>query len=249
MHALVVGDRHVDEPRVGLLHRGAEAAGLGRVAAQQAVLDVVERPAQARDPRALAREKALDLDLERIAQHAGVVEIEPEGGLHSDAQPARIDLGDRSKAGGEAAVLARNDQRGKIAGARRSVEMRGLHRLERLRALLFPSHACLPPLATIPQARPCGISGTSTMWWSAPAAPAACWRTACPGIRTTACCSSKPAGATTGSGSTSRSAISTPSPTRAPTGATKPNPTSTSRAARSTTRAAVCSAAAHRSTP
>src|SRR2546426_355792 len=57
------------------------------------------------------------------------------------------------------------------------------------------------------------------------------------------------AGATTGSGSTSRSATSTPSPIRAPTGATGPSPTPIWPAARSITRAAGCWAAAPRSTP
>ena len=57
---------------------------------------------------------------------------------------------------------------------------------------------------------------------SAPARPAACSPTASPPIRAIACCCSKRAAATTGSGCTFRSAISSPSAIRAPTGGSRP---------------------------
>ena len=53
---------------------------------------------------------------------------------------------------------------------------------------------------------------------------AACWPTGSRPIRGQACCCSRRAARTTGSGSTSRSAISTPRTTRAPTGAFGPSP-------------------------
>ena len=53
---------------------------------------------------------------------------------------------------------------------------------------------------------------------------AACWPTGCRPIRATACCCSRPAARTTGSGSTFPSAISSPSAIRAPTGCSRPSP-------------------------
>ena len=65
---------------------------------------------------------------------------------------------------------------------------------------------------------------SSTTSSSARAAPAAFWRTAYPRTATTASCCSRPAAATTITGSTFRSAISIASTTRAPTGASPPTP-------------------------
>ena len=65
---------------------------------------------------------------------------------------------------------------------------------------------------------------TSTTSSSAPARPAACWPTGCRPTRNRACCCSRRAARTTGSGSTSRSATSSPSAIRAPTGCSRPRP-------------------------
>ena len=73
---------------------------------------------------------------------------------------------------------------------------------------------------------------------SAPARPAACWPTGCRPIREAACCCSRPAARTTGSGFTSRSAICSPSAIRAPTGCSRPSRRRASTAAASTIRAA-----------
>ncbi len=83
----------------------------------------------------------------------------------------------------------------------------------------------LPPWTTKPSK---AITTTSS---SAPARPAACWRTGSRRRRTRACCCWKPAGATTGSGITSRSAISSPSAIRARTGCSRPSPRKGSTAA------------------
>src|SRR5687768_17309044 len=65
-------------------------------------------------------------------------------------------------------------------------------------------------LVTIPQGAQCrGWVVTTTSSWGR-AARAACSPTACPAIRRTGCCCSRPAARTTGSGSTSRWATSTP---------------------------------------
>jgi hypothetical protein len=90
-------------------------------------------------------------------------------------------------------------------------------------------------------------AGTTTSS-SAPARPAACSRTGCRRIRTSACCCSRPAARTTTSGSTSRSAICTPSATRAPTGATDRARPRAERAQHRLRARQGCSAAARRST-
>ena len=69
-----------------------------------------------------------------------------------------------------------------------------------------------------------------------------------PRSRATACCCSRRAGATTGSGCIFRSAISTRSAIRAPTGCSRPRPSRASTAARSPIRAAGSSAARRPST-
>src|SRR5262245_18385352 len=94
-----------------------------------------------------------------------------------------------------------------------------------------------------------GAQASTTTSSSAPARPAACWPTGSPPMRERACCCSKPAAWTTGSGSTSRSALSSPSAIRARTGCARPCRRKGSTAAASTIRAARRSAARPPSTP
>ena len=86
---------------------------------------------------------------------------------------------------------------------------------------------------------------------SSPAAAplAACWPTGLPPMAATACCCSKPADVTTGSGSTFRSATFTASAIRAPTGVTALKPSPASTAVPSSMRAGACSAVRRRLTP
>src|SRR5258707_15409288 len=98
------------------------------------MLDLVERPAAAGHLRARTQEEIVDLELERIAQHAGVVEIQPERGLERHAQAAGVEAGERGEAGGEVPMLARGDERAEVAGAAR-VHVPRTDRLERFREL------------------------------------------------------------------------------------------------------------------
>src|SRR5574341_45945 len=107
MNALVERERHIGEARVRFFHRRAELAVFRHVAAQQPVLDVVERvavPAHL-EPRAL--EEAFDLphaaggcELRAVAQHTGVEHVDPEGALRRDAHAFGMKGSERLKAGG-----------------------------------------------------------------------------------------------------------------------------------------------------
>src|SRR5882672_991733 len=255
VHALVEGDRHVGKARVGTAHRRAQVAVLGQVAAQHAVIDIVQRKPlrQDRQPRALEKRLPVALaggkaELGGVAQHAGVEDIDPQRRLRAEPHLFRVEGFQPGKAGGKPAVLARAGERGVVASGPGGVEIRAPHRFQRLHELRFHRHyntASEGLCRSVPR----NDLAATTMSSSAPAAPAACSPIAYRAIRKQPSCCSRPAARTTTSGSTSRWATCTPSPTRAPTGATRPNPTSTSPGARSTTRAAACSVAARRSTP
>src|SRR5438552_103358 len=82
---LVVGDRHVGEARVVAQHRRSQAPVLRQVAAQQAVLDIVERIEPAADLEAGTLEERLyfaqaggELQFGSVAQGAGVEDVHPD---------------------------------------------------------------------------------------------------------------------------------------------------------------------------
>src|SRR5207249_752691 len=95
------------EARVVAQHRRSQPPVLGQVAAQQAVLDIVERVEPAADLEAGTLEERLyfaqaggELQLGNVAQDAGVEDVHPERGLRRNADPLRVELLEVGEAGG-----------------------------------------------------------------------------------------------------------------------------------------------------
>jgi hypothetical protein len=100
------------------------------VAAQQPVLDVVQRVGQAGHAHPLALEEALDpvhvlarRRLERRPQRAGVVDVEPEAERAGDRGAARVERVQPRERPSERLALGGPAQRGVIAGRALGIEM------------------------------------------------------------------------------------------------------------------------------
>ena len=142
MDPFIVGDRHVGEARIVAQHRRSQAPVLGQVAAQQAVLDIVEGVELAADPEARTLEERLDfaqarreLQLRNVAQDAGIEDVHPKRGLRRNADSLRIERREVAEARGEPPALPRGRESGVVARGAIGVEMCGLHRLQHFRQL------------------------------------------------------------------------------------------------------------------
>jgi hypothetical protein len=123
------------------MRSSSASAELGQVAAQQAVLDVVERvferahlEARSLEERTHCAQVRRARELGSVAQHHGVEDVEPERGLRRNGDPLQVERFQLGEAGGDPRPLVRSLEPRVIAGAAR-VEMRlprggqGLHEL------------------------------------------------------------------------------------------------------------------------
>src|SRR6185436_4537364 len=143
VHPLVEHDRHRLEARIAAFHGRPRAPRLGDVAAQQPVLDVVQRIVMRTNAQPCPLEERLHPALAvranqfvRVAQHAGVEHVDPERHLRRDAFTREVVAFQPGQTLGEPRALGRRGKRSVVARLAAGVEMRRSHRLERLRKLL-----------------------------------------------------------------------------------------------------------------
>src|SRR5947207_4805304 len=146
MQALVIRDRRVGAARIIGAHRRSQTAEFRDIAAQHAVLDVVERVGQAAERSARPLDERSHLthvaalrQLARITQHERVEDVQPERRLRRNAHTLKVERLEGREALREPALLSGGAERRVIAARAVAVEVALAHRLQR--AFEFCLHA------------------------------------------------------------------------------------------------------------